>query len=138
MPELLQFLPNLNFTKFAFVYQLRLQRQFLNPIFYFVRFDSTQNFLVPHSPPQTSNAITAGNGRVFKAYIYIMWLYLFKRIYNVKNFFFFFHVNSTGHTNPIPNSKPNQSWLKPKETDATKMHSRGFQNGVAAANEQVV
>ena len=38
----------------------------------------------------TSNDIIAGNGRVLNFYLFIVWLYLFKKIYNVNNFFFFF------------------------------------------------
>ena len=33
--------------------------------------------------------IIAGNGRVLKAYMFIMWLYLFKKIFNVNIFSFF-------------------------------------------------
>ena len=32
----------------------------------------------------TSNDIIAGNGRALKVYMFTVWLYLFKKIYNVK------------------------------------------------------
>ena len=42
------------------------------------------------SAEQASNDIIAGNGRVLKAFMFIVGLYLFKNIYNVNDFFSFF------------------------------------------------
>ena len=42
---------------------------------------------------KTSNGIITGNGRVLKAYMLIGWLYLFNKIYDVNNFFFFLLVH---------------------------------------------
>ena len=39
------------------------------------------------SPARTSNHIIAGNGRVLKLYLFIVWLCLFKKIYNVYDFY---------------------------------------------------
>ena len=41
------------------------------------------------SATKTSNNIIAGNGRLLKCYMFYVWLYLFRKIYNVNDFFSF-------------------------------------------------
>ena len=41
------------------------------------------------SSDEASNGIIARNGRVLKAYMFIVWLYLFKKIHGVNDFFLF-------------------------------------------------
>ena len=66
------------------LWSLRSLRRWVNTV-------SAIEFYIP-TAKITSNDIIAGNGRVLKFYLFIVWLYLFKKIYNVNDFFSFWCI----------------------------------------------